>query len=130
MKNVLYLILLIGLLFSLFACKPKQNTPEAVADAFLSALEKSDFEAANKLITAESQSVFELLQSFISSMDVETMGHYEHKISGFELKEDSAIVVCELWTSEQPSDKEEQKLLLKKIDGSWKVSLEKGDIEK
>ncbi|MDD3536293.1 MAG: DUF4878 domain-containing protein [Candidatus Cloacimonetes bacterium] len=130
MKNSLIVMLLIAMLFGAFACKTKQNSPEAVADAFLKAMEKRDFETANKLITEESQGAFDLLQSFVGSMDEEGMGHYEHKILGFELDGNTATVIYEIWTSKDLSDKEEQKLALKKIDGTWKISLEKGDIEK
>lgn len=130
MKKLLIVILLIATLMAIAACNSKAKHPETTANAFLTAMEKKDFENAKNLATPESEGMLELIGSFMSSMNEEEMGTFEHKILETVVEGDSARVSYEMWTTQSPDQRELQEIKLIKSDGKWKVSLEKGDIAK
>lgn len=129
MKQILIVILLLATLLAAVACGKKDN-PESVADAFLTALEKQDFEGAKKYATTESEAMLAIIQSFMSQMKEEDMGKYSHKIISSTVDGDSAQVTYETWSSLTPEERETQDLKMVKVDGVWKASLEKGEMAK
>ncbi|MCB5268453.1 MAG: DUF4878 domain-containing protein, partial [Candidatus Cloacimonetes bacterium] len=109
MRKILFALLIIATLVSVSACG-KKNTPESVADSFLTALEQKDFDTAKAIATPESEGMLSIIQSFMQSMKEEDMGVYSHKILNTVVEGDTARVSYEVWTSEKPDEKDQQEL--------------------
>jgi uncharacterized protein YpmS len=129
MKKTMIVILILATLMAMAACG-KKASPEGVADSFLTALEKKDFEAAKTMATPESDGMISIIESFMANMKEEDMGVYQHKITNTVVEGDSAQVSYEIWTSLKPDEREKQELKIVKVDGQWKASLEKGNMAK
>jgi hypothetical protein len=129
MKKTMIVILILATLMAIAACGKKAN-PEGVADYFLTALEKKDFETAKKMATPESEGMISIIESFMANMKEEDVGVYQHQITNTVVEGDSAQVSYEIWTSLKPDEREQQELKIVKVDGQWKASLEKGNMAK
>lgn len=130
MKKLILAILVIVTLLALSACGKK---PENTARAFLDALEKHDFAAAKQLATEDSQALLSMAESFVNEMTAEQKTEMDQKgyeITKTEVDGDSAVVTFEEWDVENPSEKKTNTLNLVKIDGDWKVKVEKGNAGK
>lgn len=130
MRKIFIALLVLTALLVLAACGSK---PETTAKAFLSALEKMDFEAAKKHATKDSQELLTMAQSFVSSMPAEKKGDIEKKkfnITGTKIDGDTAVVTFEEWEEKTPDAKKTNELKMVKEDGKWKVKVEKGGMGK
>lgn len=120
MKNLfkLALVAIVALVFN--ACS-SSDTPEKVAEKFLTALGKKDYDAAKGLATKESQGTIDMIAS-ISKMGVsqENKDAKEPKVENIkcDTKEDKS-------TCTYTSDGQEQKIELMKENGKWLVSMKK-----
>ena len=118
-------LLFIMLVCSLFFISCSGNKPGAVAEKFLTNVEKGNFEEAKKYSDESTGKLLDMLVSFGGEKMKEEIeknkGNIpEIKITRVEEKDDKATVYYK-----QGEEEKESKLDLKKIDGDWKVSINK-----
>ncbi len=127
MQKILITILIIASLLAVAACTKK---PEATATAFLKAVESKDFETAKQLVTSDSFAMLSIIESFVQNIDAADIGKIEHQITETKVNGDSAIVTYDQWDESTPDDRQSNEIKLVKVDGEWKVSLEKDNANK
>ncbi len=130
MKRLILAILVIVVLLAVSACGKK---PETTARAFLDAVAEHDFAKAKELATEDSQALLSMAESFVNEMSDEQkteMEKKEYAITKTEIDGDNAIVTFEEWELSKPDQKKTNTLNLVKIDGDWKVKVEKGNAGK
>ena len=130
MKKLILAILVIVVLLAVSACGKK---PETTARAFLDAVAKHDFAAAKQLATEDSQALLSMAESFVNEMGDQQkteMQEMEYAITKTEVDGDKAIVTFEQWEVSKPAEKKTNTINLVKVDGDWKVKVEKGNAGK
>ena len=133
MKRIIIAILVIASLLLIAACGSKASGPEKTAQAFLDALENYDFTTAKSLATEESQGLLTMAEGFIGQMsdtDKEELDKKGYKIIKTEIEGETAVVTFEEWDVNDPETKKTNTLDLVKVDGDWKVKIEKENADK
>lgn len=125
MKKVLSLVLVFVAVVSFNSCK-KSNTPEAVAEAYLTHIAKMEFDKAKELVTEESKETIDFLAQMSGMAGDEAKKAAEQKVEikdmKCEVKDDKAVCNCK----EKKGDKEEAKTLnLVKQNDKWLVEQKK-----
>ncbi|MBV7441464.1 DUF4878 domain-containing protein [Weeksellaceae bacterium TAE3-ERU29] len=118
---------LIMLLCSLFFVSCSGNKPGTVAEKFLTNLEKGNFEEAKKYSDESTAKLLDMVISFGGEKLKEEIKNKEGNAPKIEIvrveeNDDKATV----YYKEEGAEKE-NKIDLKKIDGDWKVSMNKED---
>lgn len=110
--------------FALTSCGG--SSPEAVAEKFLTAIKKADFETAKKYASPET----EALLGFAAMMPADEIEKQKEegskvkiKVVGSEISEDGTTAKVTIESTDKDGNVSEDKLDLKKIDGEWKVSM-------
>ncbi len=125
MKKVLSLVLVFVAVVSFNSCK-KSNTPEAVAEAYLTHIAKMEFDKAKELVTEESKGTIDFLAQMSGMAGDEAKKAAEQKVEikdmKCEVKDDKAVCNCKVKTG----DKEEAETLnLVKQNDKWLVEQKK-----
>jgi hypothetical protein len=115
------LILFFALSNTLMSCKKDQNNPEYVAEKFLTHINNAEFGEAKKYTDEATASMLGMLES-IGGDKAKNEEENSEKITIIksEITEDKAVV-----TYKTSSEEDEKTLPMKKIDGQWKVSVDK-----
>ena len=122
-KKKATLLSFIFILTVLFSCVKDDNSPEVIAEKFLNHIEKGEFNDAKLYCDEKTASMIEVLESFATSFPKkDTIDLVE--ILSSEIKDDQATVTYSM------SKKEEEQLTLKKVDGQWKISIDKENQKK
>ena len=118
-KNLIYLVI-----FSIFiiACGGN-DTPRSVAEKFLSAMSKQDFETAKKYGTEETSKLLDMMTGFAKMSSDSTFKDTKFEITREKADGDNAVV----YYKEEGKEGELQ-LPMVKVDGKWKVLLSKESI--
>ncbi|NJM80716.1 MAG: DUF4878 domain-containing protein [Flavobacterium sp.] len=129
-KNVMSSLLkvtLLGVLLFNVSCS-KENDVEEVASNFLTHVNNLEFKEAKEYCDEKTGSMIGMLES-LSAMakDMPKEEKATFKITGSEIKDDVATVK---YNQTKGGETKEEKLILKKIDGKWKVSMNKEDVNK
>lgn len=123
MKKILIALVAIAILIAFTACGTSSKNPQAVAESFFNSLENKDFEGAKKLATAESAGMLDLISGFMQE-DSKDMNN-RFKVVSVEEEGDTATINFEAWNSETPDDIDTDTMDMVKVDGDWKVKVEK-----
>lgn len=116
----------ISVCFALVQLSCTGNSPEPVAKGFLEAMSDYDFEEAKTYCDNGTAGLVGMLESLSKmSDDKEEKKDVSITIISSEINEDKATVT---YITDKNSN--EQQLLLRKIDGEWKVSMGKEDLKK
>ena len=112
----------------LTGCNSTPNEPKAVLMSFFDALSKKDFSTAKKLSTAESQSMFALMEMGMKANEnkKETDDKYDKSKMEFgdaKIEGDKATVPVKDKNSGETTN-----FTLKKESGSWKVAFDKSSL--
>jgi hypothetical protein len=107
----------------LVSCVKDDKSPEVIAEIFLNHIEKGEFNDAKLYCDEKTASMIEVLESFATSFPKkDTIDLVE--ILSSEIKDEQATVTYSM------SKKEEEQLTLKKVDGQWKISIDKENQKK
>lgn len=122
MKKVLSLVLVFVAVVSFNSCK-KANSPEAVAEAYLTHIAKMEFDKAKELVTEDSKGTIDFLAQMAGD---EAKKAAEQKVEikdmKCDVKDDKAVCNCKVKTG----DKEEaESLNLVKVNDKWLVEQKK-----
>lgn len=120
-------VTLFGILLFNVSCS-KENEAEQVAEKFLTHINNFEFKEAKEYCddkTAPMIGMLESLSAMAKDMPKEEKATF--KITGSEIKDDVATVK---YNQTKGGETKEEKLVLKKIDGKWKVSMNKEDSNK
>jgi hypothetical protein len=126
MKKVLSLVLVFAAVVSFNSCK-KANTPEAVAEAYLTHIAKMEFEKAKEFVTEESKTTIDFLAQMASMAGEEAKkeaanAKIEIKDMKCEVTEDKAVCNCIVVNGEK---EEKETLNLVKQGDKWLVNQSK-----
>ncbi|MBS1509951.1 MAG: DUF4878 domain-containing protein [Bacteroidetes bacterium] len=125
MKKLLAAIAVTTTLF-IAGCNSGGGDPKTVLMAFFDALGKKDFDAAKKLATKESESMFSLIQMGMSmskdndNKDFDKFNKDKVEIGDAKIEGDKATVPIK-----EKANGETTNMILKKEDGKWKVAFDK-----
>ncbi|HOZ50625.1 MAG TPA: DUF4878 domain-containing protein [Chitinophagaceae bacterium] len=123
-KLLLSLVALTIISFSIVSCGSKSD-PKAVAENFLNALSKMDYEGAKKYGTPETGKMLDMLSSFSSMMPDSVKNKAKDvKVEIKNVKEDGDK--CDV-TYKNSEKEEDQTLNLVKKDGKWLVNMTKDE---
>lgn len=119
--------LILGFLsFTFFASCSNENDPEAVAKKFLDHVNKGEFKEAKEYCDEQTASLIGMMESMagdktkeLKDQDVKT------EIISSEVKEDKATVKYKSTGGKAGTAGAEQTLNLVKVDGKWKVTIDK-----
>lgn len=120
-KHLLVPFLAVSLI--LVSCGKDENGPEAVSEKFLNHIENGDFNEAKAYCDETTGSMIGMLASFQDAMPKKEQVVPVVIISS-EVKDDFATVTY------KASKEEEEKITLKKIDGVWKIAINKENQKK
>ncbi len=130
MKHFITVTLTAFLLIGFTACSGGKNSPEGVTKDFLTAMQKVDLEKAKELCAPETASLITMMETYgkaemeKAKLEAKDKGVKEIKIISSKIDGDKAKVV---YTA---GDEKEETMDLKKIDGKWKVSVDKEGMNK
>jgi hypothetical protein len=101
------------------------NGPEGVAKSFLSHTNKGEMAEAKKYCDEKTASILGMAESMLTPERIEEMKKKNVKIDivSSEVKDETAKVTYQLTSEGEKSD--EKTLDLKKVDGDWKVTMNK-----
>ncbi len=116
MKKLFKLAIIALAVISFNACK-NTDTPDKVAEKFLTHLNKKEFTEAKKLATTESAAMIDMQESFSKMGGEQTK---EAKIENMKCKEDGDKATCDY-----TKDGEAEKIELVKKDSKWLVEMKK-----
>lgn len=119
-------VVLIAALFMNVGCSD-ENEVEKVADKFLTHLNNFEFKEAKEYCDDKTASMLGMLEGFSAMAKDQKADKATFKITGSEVKDDNATVN---YTQTSGKETKEEVLNLKKIDGKWKVSMNKEDANK
>lgn len=115
----------IFLVYCMTGCQ--KNTPSYVALQFLEAINNNDFAKAKKYCTEDAKKLMEVMENMMKMVPKEQLQKSKLKESISVLREeiagDKALVVYKSSKSEK-----EEMLKMKKVNGKWLVSMDKGDL--
>lgn len=122
-KKKATLLSFIFILTVFVSCMKDDNSPEVIAEKFLNHIEKAEFKEAKLYCDEKTASMIEVLESFATSFPKKDAVDSVEILSS-EIKDDQATVTYSM------SKKEEEQLTLKKVDGQWKISIDKENQKK
>jgi hypothetical protein len=99
------------------------NSPKSVAESFLKAMNKMDFEEAKKYGTDDTGKMLDMLSGFTKMMPDSAKKETKSEIVSEKIDGDKATV-----TYKDDGKSEEQVLNLVKIDNKWKVAMSKDNM--
>jgi len=121
-----YLVLIfISLIYFTAGCK--KDSPSHVASQFLEAINNYDFTKAKKYCTEDTKKLMEVMEGMMKMVPKEQLQKSKVKQEITVLREEIAGNKALIIYKSSKSEKEEQ-LKMKKIDGKWLVSIDKGDM--
>lgn len=122
MKKNRILLFAVAMAF-MFACS-SGDSPKAVAENFLTAWSKADFEDAKKFGTDDSKKLLDMMNSFKTMVDDSTLKHETpFEIIREKIEGDKAIIFYK-----EEGNPVESQLPLVKVNGKWKVNVTKESI--
>jgi hypothetical protein len=126
MKKVVSLLLVVVAVVAFNSCK-KSDSPEAIAEKYVKAIETQKFDEAKALVTEDSKATIEMMQSMVAMGGEEAKkaaadAKVEIKDMKCDTKGDASDCTCKVNNGKE--DKE-QKLHLVKKDGKWLVEQKK-----
>ncbi len=124
MTSLVRTLVILFFAVSIFSgCSPVGDSPEKVAEKFLTALNNEDWETAEKYSTKGTHKLLDMLESFAAMADEE--GAPEREKNDFKMegcKEDGDAATCMYCCNEEGGSDE---VPLLKVDGEWKVNMVK-----
>lgn len=117
-KNALFLCL-VALVFAAVGCGEK-NSPESVAEQFLTAIDNKDFDKAKTFSTDETHKMLDILKGFAEQMPKDAPKPEAKKVT--ECKLDGDKGTCTYCCDEQGASSE---LAMVKVNGEWKADMSK-----
>ena len=121
MKNLFNRVIAFVILAFVIGCSG--NSPKSVADNFLKAMNKMDFEGAKKYGTEDTGKMLDMLSGFMKMMPDSSKKETHSQIISEAIDGDKATV-----TYKDEKNEGEQVLNLVKIDNQWKVSMNKDNL--
>ena len=103
----------------LFACS-SGDTPKSVAENFLKAINKMDYETAKKYGTQDTGKLLDMMSGFSKMIPDSARQERSFEIKDEKVEGDKATV-----TYTQAGEEGEQNLNLVKVEGKWKVAMSK-----
>ncbi len=122
MKNGLFKASATVLICFLVSCSG--NSPKSVAENFLKAMNKMDFDGAKKYGTEDTGKMLDMLGGFAKMMPDSAKKDVKTKITSEKIEGDKATYTYK----EVGKDSGEQTIHLVKVDGNWKVAMSKDDL--
>lgn len=123
MKKTCSFMLLSFFMIFLFAhCSSDRNSPEAVAEKFITSMLKGDFEKASKYCTEESLPLLNMAASAMSFQNQTVKSTFESVTCEVDDSGEKAVCQVQVLENGEPST---QNLDMVKIDGKWKAILSK-----
>lgn len=119
MKTSFTRLLSFSILAFLMACGGG-DSPKAVSENFLKALNRMDYETAKKYGTEDTGKLLDMMSGFAKMMPDSAKEEKNFEIKDEKIDGDKATV-----TYSQTGDESEQVLNLVKLDGKWKVAMSK-----
>ncbi|WP_445457554.1 DUF4878 domain-containing protein [Flavobacterium sp. HNIBRBA15423] len=118
-------VALLGVLLFNVSCSEEADV-EAVAEKFLTHINKLEFKEAKEYCDEKLASIFGMLEGSTTMFkDISKENVPTFKIKGLEIKDDVATVK---YVQTKDGETKEETLILKKIEGKWKVSSNKEDV--
>lgn len=111
---------------SLFSCSG--NSPEASAEKFLTLTQQGEFAEAKEYCTEQTGALLTMAEGMVGDKKAEIKEKNKNlkvNIVSSEIKGDSVAVVKYKVAGGEASDAGEKSLDLKKVDGKWKVHMNK-----
>ena len=105
------------------------NSPKSVAQKFLSAMENQEFKEAEKYSDESMKQLLDMLDQMPKDNNKKAE-NAKVKVTRVEEKGDKAKVFYIVESKEIKGEVKEQSIDLKKVDGQWKVSFNKEDMNK
>jgi hypothetical protein len=99
------------------------NSPKSVAENFLKAMNKMDFDAAKKYGTEDTGKMLDMLSGFAKMMPDSAKKDVKTEITSEKVEGDKAT-----YTYREEGKEGEQTIHLLKLDGKWKVAMSKDDM--
>ena len=116
--------------FAFFASCSNDNDPEAVAKKFLDHVNKGEFKEAKEYCDEQTASLIGMMESMAGDKTKELKdADVKTEIVSSEVKEDKATVKYKS-TGGKSGNSAEQTLNLVKVDGKWKVTIDKENANK
>lgn len=115
------------LMFVMSSCS--DNSPKSVAQKFLSAMENQEFKEAEKYSDESMKQLLDMLDQMPKDNNKKAE-NAKVKVTRVEEKGDKAKVFYIVESKEIKGEVKEQSIDLKKVDGQWKVSFNKEDMNK
>jgi hypothetical protein len=131
MKKITLLlkVVVLGLSLLMVSCS-NDGAPEEVAKKFLGHINKLEFKEAKEFCDEKTASLLDMLaglSGLAKDMPKDAPKIAEVEIVKTDIKDDVATVT---YKQTEKGETKESKLILKKIDGQWKVSMNKEDAKK
>lgn len=123
--------LILGFLsFSFFVSCSNDSNPEAVAEKFLNHVNKGEFAEAKEYCDEQTASLIGMMESMVAGKKDE-MKKLDAKVEiiSSEVTDDKATVKYKTTSTKEPAGTE-QTLNLVKVDGKWKVTIDKENANK
>jgi hypothetical protein len=116
--------------FSFLASCSNDGNPEAVAEKFLNHVNKGEFKEAKEYCDEQTAQLIGMMESMVAGKEDE-MKKLDAKVEiiSSEVKDDKATVKYKTTSTKEPVGKE-QSLQLVKVDGKWKVTIDKENMNK
>lgn len=123
MKKLFSVLALLSL--TLFVSCSGGDSPESVAEKFIMATSKGEFEEAKKYCDENTASMIGMMAGAMGEKEKEEAKKMEVKMDviSTDIKDDTAVVKYKMTAKGETSP--EQKMDLKKVDGEWKVTINK-----
>jgi hypothetical protein len=113
-----------AMLITCFLIACSGNSPKSVAENFLKAMNKMDFEGAKKYGTEDTNKMLDMLSGFAKMMpDSAKKEDVKVEITSEKVEGDKAT-----YTYKEVGKDEQQTINLVKVDGKWKVAMSKDDM--
>jgi len=116
--------------FGFLASCSNDSNPEAVAEKFLNHVNKGEFKEAKEYCDEQTAQLIGMMESMVAGKK-EEMKNADAKVEiiSSEVKEDKATVKYKISNPKEPATAE-QTLQLVKVDGKWKVTIDKENMNK
>lgn len=128
--SVLLKVLILGLSLLLVSCGKESGGPEEVTEKFLGHVNKLEFKEAKEYCDEKTGSLIDMLaglSGMAKDLPKDKKEDIKVEILKTDIKDDVATVT---YKQTGEGESKESKLILKKIDGKWKVSMNKEDAKK
>lgn len=126
MKNIFKVIAVLAFGLSVISCGGGGNSAEGVANKFLEASNKGNFEEAKKYTDEQTAQMMTMMSSYLTPDKKAELEKRDIKIDilSSEEKDSTAVVKYKLTDGETKKTQESQ-LDLKKVNDEWKVTVNK-----